>query len=371
MSATARVGSHLQRVILHLGCRYATHKLRPVARHRRRLVLGTHARGIRERPAHALPRHLELKAVPRLQQHRRAGLTRLHQTLANRAVRGLAKIAALGVFGMRTAARERNAHIGDGRAGQRAQVIALHGVGERQTLPVKIELVGRGHGAKLHARTRWQRLQAQMHLGIVAQRLKVAHALDRLRNSLLIENAARLKRNRKAKAIGQHALHDLELHGAHQLQMNLLKMRVPACAEHGILVGKLGQRLEHRMDIVLVRQHRIGEYRRNDRCIARGLRAQGVPWANVRKSRHGTNTASSNFLGKLILLAVIDAHLVDLLLPCLGTGTSANHLLGMQRAAGHFNPSQALTAIPAAHAVDARGKLREPRLFTHQCTHAI
>ena len=123
---------------------------------------------------------------------------------------------------MRTAARERNAHIGDGRAGQHAQVIALHGVGECQTLPVKIELIGRGHGAKLHARTRRQRLQTQMHLGIVAQWLKVAHALDRLRNSLLIENAARLKRNRKAKAIGQHPLHDLELHSAHQLQMNLL-----------------------------------------------------------------------------------------------------------------------------------------------------
>ena len=199
----------------------------------------------------------------------------------------------------------------------------------------------------------------------------MAHALDRLRNSLLIENAARLKRNRKAKAIGQHTLHDLELHGAHQLQMNLLQMRIPAYAEHGIFVGKLGQRLEHRMDIVLVRQHRIGENRRNDRRIARGLRAQGVPRANVRKTRHGTNTASSNFLSKLILLAVIDAHLVDLLLPCLGAGTSVNHLLGMQRAAGHFNPSQALATIPAADTIDARGKLRKPCLFTHQRAYAV
>ena len=46
MTAPARVGSHLQRVILHLGCRHATHKLRSVSRHRRRLVLGTHACGI-------------------------------------------------------------------------------------------------------------------------------------------------------------------------------------------------------------------------------------------------------------------------------------------------------------------------------------
>ena len=272
---------------------------------------------------------------------------------------------------MRTAARERNAHIGDGRAGQHAQVIALHGVGECQTLPVKIELVGRGHGAKLHARTRRQRLQTQMHLGIVAQWLKVAHTLDRLRNGLLIENAAGLKRNRKTEAIGQHPLHDLELHGAHQLQVNLLEMRIPAYAEHGIFVRQLSQRLEHRMDVVFARQHRIGEDRRNDGRIARGLRAQGVPRANVRKTRHGTNTASSNFLGKLILLAVIDAHLVDLLLPCLGTGTSVNHLLGMQRAAGHFNPSQTLAVIPAADMIDARGKLREPRLFAHQRAYAI
>ena len=210
-----------------------------------------------------------------------------------------------------------------------------------------------------------------MHLGIVAQRLKVAHALDRLRNGLLIENAAGLKRNRKAKAIGQHPLHDLELHGAHQLQVNLLQMSIPAYAEHGVFVRQLSQRFKHRMDIVFARKHRIGEDRSDDGRITHGLRTQGVPWANVRKTRHGTNTASSNFLGKLILFAVIDAHLIDLLLPCLGTGTSADHLFCTQRAAGHFNPCQALAAIPAADTIDARGKLRKPYLFAHQHAYAI
>ena len=148
-------------------------------------------------------------------------------------------------------------------------------------------------------------------------------------------------------------------------------MRIPAYAEHGIFVRQLSQRFEHRMDIVFARKHRIGENRRNDGRIARGLRAQGVPWANMRKTRHSTNTASSNFLGKLILFAVIDAYLIDLLLPCLGAGTSVNHLLGMQRAAGHFNPSQVLAAIPAADTIDARGKLRKPCLFTHQRAYAV
>ena len=89
------------------------------------------------------------------------------------------------------------------------------------------------------------------------------------------------------------------------------------------------------------------------------------------KTRHGADAASGNFLCKLVFLAVIDAHLIDLLLPCLGTGTSANHLFCVQRAAGHFNPSQTLAAIPAADTIDARGKLREPRLFAHQRTYAI
>ena len=125
------------------------------------------------------------------------------------------------------------------------------------------------------------------------------------------------------------------------------------------------------MDVVFARQHRIGEDWRNDGRIARGLRAQGVPWANVRKTRHGTNTASSNFLGKLVFLAVIDAHLIDLLLPCLGTEVSIDHLFCTQRAAGHFNPSQTLAAIPATDTIDARGKLREPCLLAHQRAHAI
>ena len=95
------------------------------------------------------------------------------------------------------------------------------------------------------------------HAHGVAQWLKVAHALDRLRDRLLIENAAGLKPNRKIKAISQHPLHDLELHGAHQLQMNLLKMRIPAYAEHGIFVRQLSQCFEHRVDIVFARKHRV------------------------------------------------------------------------------------------------------------------
>ena len=122
---------------------------------------------------------------------------------------------------------------------------------------------------------------------------------------------------------------------------------------------------------MFARQHRIGEDWRNDGRIARGLRAQGVPWANVRKTRHGANSTSGNLLGKLILLAVIDAHLIDLLLPCLGTEVSIDHLFCTQRAAGHFNPSQTLAVIPAADTIDACGELRGPRLFTRQRAHTI
>ena len=125
------------------------------------------------------------------------------------------------------------------------------------------------------------------------------------------------------------------------------------------------------MDVMFARQHRIGEDWRNDGRIARGLRAQGVSWANVRKTRHGTNTAGSNFLGKLVLLAVIDAHLIDLLLPSGGARASLDNLLCAQHTARHLDPGKTLTTVSAADTIDARGKLRGPRLFTHQRAYAI
>ena len=148
-------------------------------------------------------------------------------------------------------------------------------------------------------------------------------------------------------------------------------MRIPAYAEHGIFIRQLSQRFEHRMNIVFARKHRIGKDRRNDGCIARGLRAQGVPRANVRKTRHGTNTASSNFLGKLILLAVIDAYLIDLLLPSGGARASLDNLLCTQYTARHLDPGKTLATVSTTHAVDTRGELLGPCSLAHQRTYAI
>ena len=153
--------------------------------------------------------------------------------------------------------------------------------------------------------------------------------------------------------------------------MNLLKMSVPAYAEHGIFVRQLCQCFEHRVDIVFARKHRIGEDRSDDRRIAHGLRPQGIPWANVRKARHGTNTASSNFLGKLILLAVIDAHLVDLLLPSGGARASLDNLLCTQYTARHLDPGKTLATVSTTHAVDSRGELLGPCSLAHQSAYAV
>ena len=76
----------------------------------------------------------------------------------------------------------------------------------------------------------------QVYLGIVTQRLKVPHALNRLGNRLFIENAARRKADRKAKAVGKQTLDHLQLHRSHKLQMDLLQMGIPIHAEHGVLV---------------------------------------------------------------------------------------------------------------------------------------
>ena len=77
--------------------------------------------------------------VPRLEQH---GL-RLHQPLPHSAVRRLPEIAALRVLQMRPAGDEREADIGDGRAGQHAPVRLLRQMRQDQPLPVQRQRVRR------------------------------------------------------------------------------------------------------------------------------------------------------------------------------------------------------------------------------------
>ena len=59
-------------------------------------------------------------------------------------------------------------------------------MGQHEALPVFVQLFLPAVGGKLHPAAPGQWLELQMHLGIVAQRLIMAHALNGLRYRFLI-----------------------------------------------------------------------------------------------------------------------------------------------------------------------------------------
>ena len=93
---------------------------------------------------------------------------RLHQPLAQGPVGGLPEVAAFGVLQMGPASSQSNFHIGDGRAGEHAQVGLFLEMGENQPLPGSLQNVLAALAVKDQTTARRQGLQEQVDLGVVA-----------------------------------------------------------------------------------------------------------------------------------------------------------------------------------------------------------
>ena len=190
LAAALRVRRELPRVAAQLRDRRAAADDRRLALRLRRRELRREPRHIRKSPAHRLLRQAQRELIPGLKQHSPARGRRRAQALTHRAVSRLAEVPALGVLRVRAAGAERYPHVRERRAGQRAEVRLLREVREYEPLPVCRELVFPAVRGEDHAAPRLSRLEQQVHLRIVPQRLVVAHALDPGAYRLLIEDAA-------------------------------------------------------------------------------------------------------------------------------------------------------------------------------------
>ena len=91
---------------------------------------------------------------------------------------------------------ERNLQIRDLRAGEHSAVLLFSKVGQNQPLPIPVQQVLAAIRIELQPASCFPRLQQQMYLRIVAQRLKMPHALHRLQQRLLVYNASGAKGDR-------------------------------------------------------------------------------------------------------------------------------------------------------------------------------
>ncbi len=92
-------------------------------------------------------------------------------------------------------------------------------MGQNQPLPVPVQLILTAAASEGKTAPSLPRLYNQMHLRIMPERLKVPHTLRHVRNGFLIEYAPLIKVHIYAETFGNQPPQNLNLHLAHQPDM--------------------------------------------------------------------------------------------------------------------------------------------------------
>ncbi len=145
-----------------------------------------------------------------------------------------------------------------------------------QPLPVTVQHVLAAPGGRHHAAALGQGLQQQMHLSIVAQRLKVPHALHRGGDGLLLcKTRPRSSSISTPKRSDTRLFENFRLDAAHQGHMNFPS--VGGEAQLGVLLLQLAQLGQQGAAVAVRRQgHPIAHHRLQHRPDAGFLRPR--PW---------------------------------------------------------------------------------------------
>ena len=113
------------------------------------------------------------------------------------------------------ARHEGDFNVGYWRAREHSEVSFFVEMGENKPLPVCVKRIARTVGTDNHSAVALTRLYNKMNLGVVAQRLKMSHALDRVVNCFLIYYASFSEVRVKTEAVADKPAQDLKLDIAH------------------------------------------------------------------------------------------------------------------------------------------------------------
>ena len=288
-------------------------------------------------PAQILSREHQPEPVPGLQQNTLGQ----HQALAHRPVSRLTEVAPLGVLEVGPPCNEGDFYVGQGRAGEDPQMLLFFQVGENQPLPVPIQHLLPAVGVKLHPAAPGQRFQLQMHFGVVAEGLVMAHALHRLGDGFLIQYTALAELHRKVKPPFQQALEDFQLDLPHELNVDLAQGLVPDHMELGFLLFQPVEGRQGRVDVrPLGQNHLIIQHRLQHRQFAVPLGPQPLAGPALGQAGDGADPAGAHFLRQGILGPGVEPELVCLFGPGLAPGLAGEEGFHFQGTAGHPKPGQ-------------------------------
>ena len=310
-SPASGVGGHVQHIVGHGGYGGGTGEHHAPARLLRGPVLAAHGLDVADGPAHVANGHLQPEAVVGLQQHALG----LHEPLAHRPVGGLAEIPALGMLEMGSAGDQRDLHVRQRRAGEHPQMLLLRQMGQDEPLPVQIQVVLADRGGKLQPAARFPRLQQQMDLRIVAQRLEMAHPLHGGGDGLPVEDAPRAHGDLQIEPLPDQGYQHVRLQRPHELGLDLPQIGLPGDVEQGLLFLQLSKLRQHRPGIHPGRQiDPIPQGRGQERRLGVRLRPQALAWPGLGEPGHRHHVPGGDGLDRLELLPGIQPQLGRLLL---------------------------------------------------------
>ena len=219
-----------------------------------------------------------------------------------------------------------------------------------------------------------------MDLGVVPERFKVANALDAGADRLAAEDAALVEADLEPEAPLYEALHDFELHLAHELQVRLAQARVPDDVEGRVLLFQLPELAERRLRVAaLGQQHPIAQHRLQRGGLGIGLKAQALAGAALGQARDGADRACRRGVQQFVFRAGVEPELIGLGAPgTVGVGPGGELGLDAQHSAGYFEPAEALPVLRAGYFEYPRPKVfplrqgrGEPGQGVEQLVHAI
>ena len=229
-------------------------------------------------------------------------------------------------------------------------------MGQDEPLIIDIQHIRGADGAEYQTAAGGQRLQQQMHLGIVAQRLKMPDALHRVFNGFLVENPLIAESHVQSEALLHQTAENLLLHPPHHLhvdlpvfpeqtQLGFLFLQLPQLGQNLCRVGASGQ------------VHPVGHDRLQHVGLSRRFRPQRLPRVGFGKPRHRSQLPGGDFLRGGKFVGGVPPQLYDLFLPRFVLLVDiTQHGANLQAAAGDLHPGQAVSLRIAGDFIDFCGE---------------
>ena len=220
---SAGIGAYLGLITRHLGHRHRAPQNGRLPFCLRRFKFPRPALHIGHAPADQSQRQFQSKGIDRLQQHTLCPA----QPLSDCPVSGLPEISALSMLLMSLPRCQRDPHIRDRCPRQHPRVLPFLQMGQHEPLPVPVQIVFADSRGKLQPAARITRLQDQVHLRVMPERLEMTYAFHPVDDRLLVDDTALLKSNLHAKPLPDQITQHLDLHLTHQLCMNFIQLLFP------------------------------------------------------------------------------------------------------------------------------------------------